>query len=213
MTEGTVYLKADQHTEVVNPRVTIGDVMRVYSADNSVQKKVSSLLLLQSKDKEDADHVFSILKVVEVISREYPQLKIQNEGEADFIVTVRKTPKEPAWRSYAKIVAVSLICFFGSAFSIMTFNEDASVRDIFSSVTEMVMGASDVETSAAGDVLTISYCIGLPLGIIVFYNHFAGLRVQRDPTPIQTQMRLYEQDVNQTLIQNASREGKQLDAD
>ena len=213
VTTETVYLKAEQHTEVTDPRVTVGDVVKVYSRDRNLQKKVSELLLLQSSEKKDTDYMLSILKVVELITGEFPQVTIQNEGETDFIVTVRKSPRKPAWRNYGKVVLVSLICFFGAAFSIMTFNEDASVKDVFGYISEMVLGEGSNAGQNGTDILELSYCIGLPLGIIIFYNHFAGLRVQRDPTPIQTQMRLYEQDVNQTLIQNASREGKTIDAD
>ena len=209
MTTGTVYLKADQHTEVTNPKVLLQDVLKVYSADSNLEKKISGLLLFQSKAKKDTDYMFSILKVIELIGKEFPQVSVQNEGETDFIVTVRKTPEQAVWKDYIKVLLVSLICFFGAAFSIMTFNEDASVKDVFGYVCKMVMGTEE----GGRTVLDLSYCIGLPIGIIVFYNHFAGLRVQRDPTPIQTQMRLYEEDVNKTLIQNASREGNTIDAD
>lgn len=208
MTTGTVYLKAEQHTEVSNPRITIQDVIKVYSSDSNLEKKVSGLLLLQSKAKKDTDYMFSILKVIELIAKEYPEVTIQNEGETDFIVTVRVTPKQAAWKDYTKVAVVSLICFFGAAFSIMTFNEDASVKDVFDYVCELIMGSKE----KGKNILDLSYCIGLPIGIIVFYNHFAGFRVQRDPTPIQTQMRLYEEDVNKTLIQNASREGNTIDS-
>lgn len=208
MTTGTIYLKAEQRVEVVNPRVTVGDVMKVYSTDADLVKNVSKLLLLQCKAKEDTDYMVSILKVVELIAKEYPQVTIQNEGETDFIVTVKLTPKKARWWEYVKVAFVSLACFFGAAFAIMTFNEDSSVKDIFAAIYEMVMG----EQKSGGSAIDLAYCIGLPFGIVIFYNHFAGFRLQRDPTPIQTQMRLYEEDVNKTMIQNASREGNTIDA-
>ena len=52
MTTGTVYLKADQHTEVTNPKVLLQDVLKVYSADSNLEKKISGLLLFQSKAKK-----------------------------------------------------------------------------------------------------------------------------------------------------------------
>lgn len=208
MTTGTLYLKAEQHVEVVNPKVTVGDVVKLYSTDSQLAKDVSKLVLLHSKATEDKDYMVSILKIVELIAKEYPQVTIQNEGEADFIVTVKVKPKKSRLFEYLKVAFVAFGSFFGAAFSIMTFNEDSSVKEVFGYFCKMVGGT---ETSGR-TVLELAYCVGLPLGIIVFYNHFAGFRLQRDPTPIQTQMRLYEEDVNKTMIQNASREGNTIDS-
>ena len=61
--------------------------------------------------------------------------------------------------------------------------------------------------------LEIFYAIGMPIGIMVFYNHIGKKKVTHDPTPIQVEMRKYEQDVDTTFIKNASREGKSIDVD
>ena len=36
-------------------------------------------------------------------------------------------------------------------------------------------------------------------------SHFGQLRLSDDPTPMQVQMRTYEDEVNQTLIEQAAR--------
>lgn len=208
MTTGTVYLKAEQHVQVSNPRITIGDVLKVYSGDHDLEKQVSSILLIHSKAKEDTDYMVSILKIIELITKEYPGVTIQSVGEPDLVVTIKPGPPRKKWKEYWKVLFVSAICFFGAGFSVMTFNEDSSVKDIFGYLYQTIMG----QEATGPTLLHYAYSLGLPVGIIVFYNHFAGFRLQRDPTPIQTQMRLYEEDVNKTMIQNASREGNTIDA-
>ncbi len=69
------------------------------------------------------------------------------------------------------------------------------------------------DSKAGGSILEIAYSIGLPIGMIVFFNHFSKLKVKKDPTPIQIEMRLYESDVNKTIIENSSREGETIDID
>ena len=61
--------------------------------------------------------------------------------------------------------------------------------------------------------LEVCYAIGMPIGIMIFYNHIGKKKVTHDPTPIQVEMRKYEQDVDDTFIENASREGKSMDVD
>jgi stage V sporulation protein AA len=69
------------------------------------------------------------------------------------------------------------------------------------------MGTKQVK----GSLLEISYAVGLPLGIIIFFNHFSKMKAGKDPTPMQVQLRLYEADLDETLIENKSREGKSID--
>ena len=59
--------------------------------------------------------------------------------------------------------------------------------------------------------LEISYCIGLAIGILVFFNHFGKKKITPDPTPIEVQLRKYEQDVDDTYIENSGRGGTEID--
>ena len=56
-----------------------------------------------------------------------------------------------------------------------------------------------------------SYTVGLALGIIVFFNHFAKIKINTDPTPLEVEMRLYEDNISKTLIQNADRKESGID--
>ena len=61
--------------------------------------------------------------------------------------------------------------------------------------------------------LEISYCIGVTVGILVFFNHVGKKKLTPDPTPIQVQLRKYEQDVDTTFIENSGRGGTEVDVD
>ena len=45
----------------------------------------------------------------------------------------------------------------------------------------------------------------------MFFNHIGGRRITKDPTPIEVEMRIYEKDVNTSLIETSDREGDTLD--
>ena len=147
--------------------------------------------------------VFSILEVVEKIHKVYPNLEIQNMGEQDFIVEYSTKPKEQPAVTFIKVALVCLICFFGSAFSIMAFNNDVSTVDMFGQFYTLMTG----QESDGFTILELTYSLGLSAGIIAFFNHIGGRRLSKEPTPIEVEMRLYEDDVNTTLINTASRNG------
>lgn len=60
-------------------------------------------------------------------------------------------------------------------------------------------------------ILEYCYSIGLGVGIIIFYNHFGPKKLTKDPTPIEVEMRKYERDINQTLIDGHNRDDGKVD--
>jgi len=91
----------------------------------------------------------------------------------------------------------------------MAFNNDVNVTRLFEQIYELVTGQ---ETSGF-TVLEISYSVGITIGILVFFNHFGKKRFTVDPTPMEVQMRLYENDIQTTLIEDAARKGEEIDVD
>ena len=100
-----------------------------------------------------------------------------------------------------KTAFVCLVCFFGAAFAIMTFNNDVDVTSVFEEIYYVVTGLP----SDGFTILEFSYSLGLAVGIIAFFNHFSKWKINTDPTPLEVEMRLYEDNITKTVIQNADR--------
>lgn len=89
----------------------------------------------------------------------------------------------------------------------MTFNNDVNVTDVFQKVYRLITG----EKPQGFTILELSYSVGLAGGILLFFNHFAGWKLNTDPTPLEVEMRLYEENIGKTLIQNDSRKEQEVD--
>jgi len=203
----TLYIKGEQSVEVRNRDVTLGDLVSVECGKENIISKVKSLKLMKIPDAGKHRYVVSILKVIECIHKEYPELEIQNVGSPDIIVTYEgEKKKHPIWEA-SKVFFVVLTCFVGAAFAIMTFNNDSGTTQLFRQVYEMFMG----KPANGFTILELSYSLGLTIGIVVFFNHFGKRKMTVDPTPIEVEMCLYEQDIQATLISENSRKGKELD--
>lgn len=202
----TVFLKFDQCVLVKQKKVVLSDVASVYGTEPAVRQKIGALELYRFPKEQKEKKIFSVMKVIEIIGEAYPEIEVNPVGEPDFIVEYKpeKQKKFAKPLEWCKTGFVALSVFFGSAFTIVTFNKDASVEEIFPMIYRLTEGA---ERKGPGE-LEIAYSIGLPLGIILFFNHFLRKKIDSDPTPLQVQMRQYEKDVNSTIIENASREGK-----
>ena len=60
-------------------------------------------------------------------------------------------------------------------------------------------------------VIGLEVHVGLAVGILLFFNHFASWKITVDPTPIEVEMRLYEENLNKTLIKNGGRKESGID--
>lgn len=209
MKKETVYLKLEQDVKVPIYQVTVGDVASVTCCDNVLAAKIKVLHLFTMNVEKSKRQIISVSKVIDMIIQEYPELELQSIGEMDCIVEYIGDKKHNKLWDMVKIIFVSCIAFFGAGFGIMTFNEDVSVKDVFGSLYQYVYGR---EQDGLG-VLELTYSLGLAVGIILFYNHIGGRRITKDPTPLEVQMRVYEQDVNNALIETANRKGELIDVD
>ena len=203
----TLYLKAEKNVEVKEPQVWLKDVAKVYCADPHVSAKVKAIKLHRFGNEEQKRQVFSILKIIELINEACPNVSVENIGETDVLVEWVDVNKHKGAIQTLKIIFVAAISFFGTAFTIMAFHNDIGINKVFGKVYELVMG----QPSSGYSILEFSYSIGLAVGIIVFFNHIGGRRITKDPTPIEVEMRIYERDVNDALIETADREGKTID--
>lgn len=203
----TIYLKAEQNVEIRSDNVWLKDLCSVSCTDPEVLSKVKSIPIHTFSDQKPKRVVISVLRLIEEIGKLYPNADVQSLGETAILAERINIDKHKGFVQTLKLLFVAGISFFGTAFTIMAFHNDIGITDVFTRIHEIVMGAE----SDGYTVLELCYSIGLAIGIILFFNHIGGRRITKDPTPIEVEMRVYEQDVNKALIETADREGKTID--
>lgn len=201
----TVYVKFERNSMVYERKVIIGDIASVYCTDKAVQAKVRAIKLLTIPDVKKGTYVFSVMDVIERISKECSEADINNIGECDFIIEYKDKPPSKGLFYLLKILVTCVIVFIGSMFTIMAYNNDVAVNELFEKVYELVSNGEN------NGILELSYSIGLTFGICVFYNHFAGKKLSDTPTPVEVQMRSYETDVDTAVVERASRKKEEFD--
>lgn len=200
-----MYVKASGNCIVYDKNITLGDVLKIECSNVSILRTIKQMQLYRFNHEHSV--VFSILKVIEIIHQEYPTMEVLNCGETDFIVEYKKsTVKSSIWEKL-KLVLIAIIVFFGSAFTIMTFHVDIGLQKVFSLFYEQLMG----ESKPIVTELEISYSIGLAIGIIVFFNHFSKRKLTKDPTPIEVEMKKYNQDLIITKVAESEEKGHTID--
>lgn len=206
-------LKVTPHVYVKNPKVLLKDVASIECVDQEMAERIKQIHLHEFSEKIGKNNqleFFTVLKLMELIHKEFPALSINNIGPTEFIVERTKKDMNPSklqgW-DVLKLWGLCIAVFFGSAFTIMAFHNDIGLTEVFEQFYKQIMGTAKPQISE----LEFSYTIGIAAGILVFFNHFGKKKFSQDPTPIQVEMTKFKQDMDTTLLENATKKGHTQD--
>ena len=185
-----LYIQTEKNVEVHSPEVYVQDVASLSCSNGKVLNRNKARKLFTIPDEKPGRYVISAMEIVDLIQRNEESVDVTHIGEANFILTYETQKHAHQFYSWLKTIFVSLVTFFGGAFSIMTFNTDVDTAGLFTKVYEQITGRVS---------------IGIGLGVTFFFNHFGGRKITEDPTPMEVEMRVYEDDVNKTLIEQEKR--------
>lgn len=206
-------LKVTPHVYIKRTTVLLKDVASIECVDKEMAEKIKLIQVHEFSEKIGKQNqlgFFTVLKLIELIHKEYPALTINCIGPTEFIVERTKKDMHPTklkgW-DLVKLWGLCIAIFFGSAFTIMAFHNDIGLTDVFEQFYLQIMDRAKPQFSE----LEFSYTIGIAAGILVFFNHLGKKKFSQDPTPIQVEMTKFKQDMDATLLENAAKKGHTQD--
>ena len=199
-----LYIQTEKNVEVQSPEIYLQDVAKLTCKDSKVLNRNKVRKVFSIPNGEPGRYVVSAVDLVHAIAKEEPNVDITHIGEANLVVTYEKAKHQQKWYSWLKTLLVCVLTFFGGAFSIMTFNTDVDTANLFSKIYTQFTG----EIATGPTILEFTYSVGIGIGVVFFFKHFGKGKLTQDPTPVEVQMRLYEDDVNKTLIADKNRSKK-----
>ena len=204
-----VYLQISQSVLAEKRKVTVKDISQVVSDDAELKNKIEKLELMNFGTSSKAQQVISALDIVEQIRKNCDDAEIINLGEPSVIVYYKSVDPSDKLKQKIKFVLLCLVAFLGAGFSIISYNSDVNLVAQLDLLQNIFAGGSESGSTIAG----VAYSVGLFMGIIIFFNHGINKKFTDDPTPLQVQMRKYEQEVNETIITDSERKKDVRDAD
>lgn len=203
----TIYIKAPQCVEIQHRDIVLGEIITVYTSDHHIKQQIQSIPLYTFDEEKKTKIIISFLKIIEILKEKFENIEIENIGEEDIILIYTPPDKHEKLKEYISTTFICLVAFFGGGYAIMAYNTDAGAKELFTYLSMLFLGNATTGVTC----LVITYSIGLTLGMILFFNHLGNRKLSADPTPLEVQMRLYENDLCTTIIKNADRNNKTLD--
>ena len=194
-----IYIKPAKKVSLAGTKhsaVYIKDIAEII-APPEISPKVKVLKILSPEKGKKKSYLVSIIDIINAINTALPGHTINNVGEPDTLVeySPEKSKDIAIWK-WSKIIFVSVLLLVGSATALMSFHSDAQLPQIFKNFYYIFFN-ENVENPA---IIELPYSIGVAVGIILFFNHFAGKKITADPTPIEVEMSVYESEVSDMII-------------
>lgn len=199
-----LYLQTEKNKKIQNPVVRLGDIADLSCSDPAVLARNQVRNVAHLPRQGYGRYICSVSDLVKIIASAEEHVDVTPIGEPQFLVTYEDPDAKQVWLSWLKTILVGFLTFVGTAFSIMTFHTDVSIRDLFGTIYARLMQ----QTSPGFSILEISYSLGIGIGVLLYFNHFGRRTFTQDPTPLEVEMRLYEDDIDTTMLEQADRAGK-----
>ena len=178
--------------------VKLGQTARLFSSDPAMEARLQDLVLHRHRESDGNRVVIDLLQIVQAIREAEPRADIETFGDAQVLVIVSDTPPKPRMLVLA---AAWLLLFFGSGLAIMNFHTDVSMKEVHIRITELVTGRK-IDRPLW---FQIPYSIGIGTGMIVFFNRLFRKRFNEEPNPLEVELYMYEENVNDYVIADEMR--------
>ncbi len=199
--EEPLYLRLRKRLSVKPDAViTLGDICQLYW--DGVREQTLATLPVHQVRPDDGDLlVIDIMQVIRKLRAMYPEVPLEVQGAPQIIVEVNRPRKQP---NRFLVALVWLILFIGSGLAIMNFHADVSMLQVHQRLFYLITGKTERQPL----FLQIPYSFGVGLGMILFLNHLFKKRINEEPSPLEVELFLYQQNLDQYYLQNENKENQ-----
>nr|WP_206529524.1 stage V sporulation protein AA [Brevibacillus sp. SYP-B805] len=186
----------------IKPRdvITLGDICQLYW-DGKREETLRQLPVYHVKPEDGELIIIDIMQVISTLRTAYPDVPLEVQGASQIIVEVRSPRKTP---KPLLVALVWLVLFIGSGMAIMNFHTDVSMLQVHQRLHLLLTGREDQHPLW----LQIPYSVGIGLGMILFFNQIFRKRIHEEPSPLEVELFLYQQSLDQYYIQHENKENE-----
>lgn len=198
-----IYVRPFKTTTIVKKKdVLLSDIAQV-SAPENIKKQIGEICVKKIVPNTKANYLITIIEIIDAITKQFPNVTVSNVGEMDVIVQYLPEPtKTNPVLEWIKVIGVCIVIFAGATVAIMAYQTDVSLAKTFTILNKVFTGQVDDNPLW----ITIPYSIGLPLGVLVFFNHIGNKKLTDDPTPVEIELNTYQADIDDSIIADMTKE-------
>ncbi|WNC17188.1 stage V sporulation protein AA [Brevibacillus brevis] len=180
--------------------ITMGDICQIYW-NGEREDAIKRMPIYRVKPADGNLIIIDIMQVIQRLRSAYPEVELEIQGSPQIIVEVQN-PKKSA--NLVLVTLVWILLFVGSGLAIMNFHTDVSMMQVHQRIFYLITG----QESKQPLWLQIPYSIGIGMGMILFFNHIFKKKINEEPSPLEVELFMYQQSLDQYYIQHENKENQ-----
>lgn len=174
-------------------KVTLGQVASLLTDHEELESQLKGLPLYDHQQADGNRVVIDLLQIVKTIRQQSPKLTVEAYGDPQVLLMVVDKPVKP---SYIILVLAWLLLFFGAGLAIMNFHTDVSMKEVHIRIVELITGRKTEHPLW----FQIPYSLGIGFGMVLFFNHLFKKRFNEEPNPLEVELFMYQENLNDYAI-------------
>jgi stage V sporulation protein AA len=189
----TLYIRFRKRVSIdKNQPIFLRDIADLLS-DPEIEQTLHSHIISKPKNEDGNLVLIDMLMVIRSIRQIYPYIQIEGFGEPHALIEVVSQKNRP---HLIILALVWLLLFVGSGLTIINFHADVSMLQVHQRIYELLTG----KRLEHPYFLQIPYSIGIGLGMVLFFNHVFKKKFSEEPSPLELEMFLYQENTNRYVI-------------
>lgn len=203
MSKLVTYLRLrNRHYVKVDDDITLGQVAQII-APNQYEGLLKGLIIYHVKKEDKHLIVLDIMQIIKRIKEAYPELEVRSVGKPEIIIEILSKATTKKANKLA-VIFVWILLFIGSGLAIMNFHHDVEMLEVHKRIYFLMTG-KEVDKPL---ILQIPYSIGIGAGMILFFNHLFKKKINEEPSPLEVEMFLYQENLDQYVALNENKENR-----
>ncbi|WP_026477988.1 stage V sporulation protein AA [Alkaliphilus transvaalensis] len=193
--KGQIYIQSKEKIVIeATQDLQLKDLIEIF-AEETEKKKIEEINFAINHRKKGNSYIVPIISLVQLIKKEFPEHIILTIGTPEIIINLKDDQTEVDKYKYFRLALVCFLLFIGSITAIINFHADVDMPQAHKTIYRIVTG---IETESPL-ILQIPYSLGIGAGMSVFFNHIFKKRINNEPSPLEVEMYLYQQNMDAYL--------------
>ncbi len=164
-------------------------------ADEGIKSKIEEMPFDLNGRQKGSSYIVPAISIVQILKTEFPHHTILAMGSPEILINIKDEPKDVDKYQYIRLAFVCFLLFIGSITAIINFHSDVDMKQAHQTLYHIITG----KESESPLLLQIPYSLGIGAGMSIFFNHIFKKRINNEPSPLEVEMYLYQQNMDAYL--------------
>ncbi|MBM7613532.1 stage V sporulation protein AA [Alkaliphilus hydrothermalis] len=192
---GQIYIQSKEKISIEDSEGLFFKDLIEIQAEEGIRKKIEETPFELNHRQKGNSYIIPMISIIQLLKKEFPRQLILPMGAPEVIVNIINSEEGLDKFKVLRLAIVCFLLFIGSITAIINFHADVDMKTAHKTIYRVITGV-EIDRPL---LLQIPYSLGIGAGMSVFFNHVFKKRINNEPSPLEVEMYLYQQNMDAYL--------------